>query len=87
MDELDCHRRAHDGLGLDAVTGEEDEQWAQALPAGGDRRAGVVGQRASVVAGELGQAPLDPVEQVWDVPTARAHDLGDLDGCHAFVPT
>ena len=77
VDELDRGGGAHEALALLAVGGQEDQQRAQALAAGGDRRAGVLGQQRAVAAGHLAQAPLDALEQVGDVRPPGPHDLGD----------
>ena len=77
VDELDRGGGAHEALALLAVGGQEDQQRAQALAAGGDRRARVLGQQRAVAGGHLAQALLDALEQVGDVRPPGPHDLRD----------
>ena len=59
------------------ATGEQDEQRAQPLAAGGDRVAGVLGEHRAVPRGERHQAPLDLGEQLRHGSAGRSDDLRD----------
>ena len=64
--------------------GQEHAQRPQALAAGGDRRAGVLGQHLAVARGQHRQAGLEAAHQLRDVRAARLDDR--LDGAHRLVP-
>jgi hypothetical protein len=95
VDELDGRRGAQDALAVLLPGGEEHEQRAQALAAGGDRGAGVGGELRAVSGGQLGEALLDARQEAGDVVAGGADHLGDRTGPardgavggHAFVPT
>ena len=91
VDELDGDRGAQDAGALAVggrAGGHEHEQRAQALAAGGDRRARVLAQHRAVRGGDLGQARLEPLEHPGDVRAPGLDHRGDgLGGGHqATVP-
>ena len=75
--------------------GEEDEQRAQPLAAGGDRVAGRHREGGAGVGGDGGQARLDRRHQLGDVRAdrlgdpghgRRAHAAGTVPECRAMIP-
>ena len=86
MDELDRHRGPQHPRAIPVAQGaggHEHEQRAQALAAGGDRRAGVLAEYRPVRGRDLGQARLEPLEHRGDVRAPRLDDRGHgLGGRH-----
>ena len=95
--QLHGHRAPQHRVGVARLGpgGHEHEQRPQPLAAGGDRRAGVLGQHGAVGARELGQARLEALHQLRDVRAAGLDDRGDRLGaghqalvpeCRAMIP-
>ena len=96
MDELDRDGRAHDalGVGLGLAGREEDEQRAQPLAPGPDRRAGMLGEQRAVRPRQRLETLLQARHQRRHVRAAgldeREHLLGaahrTVPECRAMMP-